>query len=320
MARFQGRNKKGDIRQSKKSVLNDGPPPKKITQGQAELLSIDLPEVQELIEKIYEYLKNGMRSNEIYAMLCVDDPTLTDIKFNELCSLAYGYAEIAFHKDREYTFQLHMERYEKLYFDSLSMENSWHQPLDPKKDWSQMLTRYGHGLQALAAKEKLLGLHDKNVVIEFNDQKAVTMEHVETRGNQLPGLNIESLSLQERIELLSLIQESRTVPIEGIQRVVIKKTVIEMNPETGGRYQSQKTINVDNIQEITFEEMPPDVVSKMKEEVVVKEVIEEDSGVKVIDARPPIDDSKNLRDLQVDIQKNMLEQFKEALKKNKKRD
>lgn len=232
-----------------------------------------------LVDEVYSLIKQGMRSNEIYANMLVDHEDMNEYFFNVLLEEAYTIAEAGLHKDREYTFQLHMERYEKMYEESMKMYNSWNQPLDPKKDWNIILKKYISAMRALEAKEHLIGLHDKSMVIEFNDQKATVIEKDELRGNPLPGIQLDNLTLAEQIELLDYIREARAIPIEGIQRVIIKQTKIEINMSDGTRMVGTDVKSIDDVeshvQDIEFEEMPEDVVSRFQ---------------KIPDKEPPIEE------------------------------
>jgi hypothetical protein len=239
----------------------------------------DSEEFKRQVNAVYELIKQGMRSNEIFANMLVDHEDMNEYFFKVLLEEAYRLAEAGLHKDREYTFQLHMERYEKMYEESMKMFNSWNQPLDPKKDWNIILKKYISAMRALEAKEHLIGLHDKSMVIEFNDQKATVIEKEELRGNPLPGIQLDNLTLAEQIELLDYIREARTIPMEGIQRVVVKQTKIEINMTDGTRTVGTDVKKIDDveshIQDIEFEEMPEDVVSRFQ---------------KIPDKEPPIEE------------------------------
>jgi hypothetical protein len=247
----------------------------------------DSEEYKNKIQKIYELIRQGGRSNEIYANMLVDDEELSISAFNDLLAEAYRLAEIGIHKDREYIFQLHMERYEKIFEESMRMENSWHHPLDPKKDWHIIVKKYISAMKALEAKEHLIGLHDKTMVFEFNDQRAVVIEKEENRGNHLPGFRLDNLTLEEQIELLDYIRECRAIPVEGIQRVVIKQKKIEISITDGARREMTATTNIDKldtyIKDVEFEEMPENVVNKFKDIPSKEEIVEIGPGSVIIE-------------------------------------
>ncbi len=66
---------------------------------------------EKTIEEIYEYTKQGLRKNEIFSMLLVDDPNMTHAKFGKLIQDTVLFAQAAVQKDRDYVFNLHMNRY-----------------------------------------------------------------------------------------------------------------------------------------------------------------------------------------------------------------
>lgn len=285
----------------------------------------DTTEYQQLVDRVYEHIREGMRSNEIFATLLVEDDTLTDVKFSQILKDAYELAEVSLQKDREYTFQLHMERYEKMYEEAIKMTNSWGQPLDPKKDWAVINARYIAALKQLEAKERLIGLHDKSLILELTEQRATVLEKEETRSGHILGYDLDKLTLEEQIELLQYIKDCRTVPVEGIQRVVIKKTVIEINTDTGERNVNyvSKNINEVNkvkIQDIEFEEMPDNVIDKFQAIEDVKEEEEIDNGsIHVEDLTNGLleGEQKQGEDVVKSVQLNAVEQLKKKLKESK---
>jgi hypothetical protein len=302
--------RKPDNNEVRKTFLNDKP--KKKGQGSHKVHKIDTPEYQAKVEAVYDYIKKGWRSNEIYAMMLIDDETLNERGFNELLRYAYVFGENALHKDREYVFQLHMDRYEKMYEKSLLMVDSWNKPLDVRQHWHIMTAKYANALKALESKEKLIGLHDKSVSLEFNEQKAVLVEEKDDRG-AIPGYDIEKLTLEEQKELLALIREARTVPLEGIQRVTIKKTVIEINTETGERNVEQDV----EIHDITFEEMPAPVVNKFTE---IKDPEEEpvmEIGPIMIDHVKDQIKQTDVEAMKGNLNKKTIDTFREKLKQKR---
>lgn len=295
----------------KKTFLDDQP--RKTGQGTKKFHQIDSPAYQKKVEEVYQYILQGLRSNEIYAMLLSDDNSLTEQKFNKLLQYAYQYAQNTLHKDREYVFELHMDRYEDLYSKSMNMINEWYNtPLDPKKDWHIIVSRYTNAMKALKAKEDLIGLHDKSMVIEFNDGKAVVVEQ-DKEDKSLAQFDLDKLSDEEQIELLNLLKESRTIPIEGIQRVTIKKTVIEINTDTLQREQRQETINIDHVEVKEFEDMPEDVVSHFENQLPVEEVPEPEEGIIVKDSIPKGVKKKSFNEIQENLKATALEEFKKRL-------
>ncbi len=302
------------VRKSRKDVI-DRLAKKK--QGEIVIVNAD-EEYKKIVEEIYGYLKEGMRSNEIYASLILRDKDLSESKFAKLLEGALQYADIAIHRDRDYMFQLHMNRYENIYYKSVGLVDNWNRQLnkDNHSHWQTIVVKYMQALEALEHKEKLLGLHDKKVVMEFNDQGATIIDNPNMRGatEGLVGYDFSKLSLEEKIELLSLVKECRTVPIDGIQRLTLKKTVIEINPDTGERKVGEeiKTIDIGH-------EVIPNVVSRMKnvKEIEPEVEIEVDP---IIDSRPnPLPAPRSVGDIGKAINKAVMDEFKKKLKEGKKK-
>lgn len=311
-----GKYKKSKKEQiTRKSVINDTLPKKK-GQGSAEIDMVDTVDYQEKVEEIFGYIKQGMRSQEIFAMLNVDDPSITESRFVKMLGYAFDFAKNAMHKDRDYVFQLHMARYEDIYQKLMEEVDGFVRPTTQEEwaRWRTVVTKYQQAIAALGHKENLLGLHDKKVVLEFNDHQAVVINNSDkTSGEGIAGYNLSNITLDEQIELLSYIKEARTVPIEGIQRIVIKRTLIELNPETGERGPLQNVLNIDNIQEVKFEEMPANVISKMDN---IPELIEEKEEIKgnVRNFVPEGIEKKGVEDIVAAQRKAVMEKFKKQLK------
>ncbi len=322
-ARIEGKNKAGKVVRKVKTFLNDDELTRKKGQGSHEVHLIDTPEYQALVERVYFHLKDGLRSNEIFAMLSVEDESMTEVKFTDLIKYAYAFSENAMMKDREIMFQTHMARYEHIYQKAMSMQGFWHgSTLDKKnsKDIQQIMTKYSQAMAALKGKEELIGLHDKKVVVEFNDHVATVVEKQSMIGREgIPGYTLDNLTLEEQIELLSLIKEARTIPIEGIQRVVIKQRKIEIDIN-GNRQIVEEIRNIDkvNVAHATYEEMPVSTIGKYKNIEAEEAVIISDPLVK--DARPkdlPI--PKGALQVQEKIQSGVMDKLKEKLKKDRER-
>ena len=317
---LEGKNRAGEIQPIQKTFLHDKSRP--TGQGTVEALKIHDPKYQELIEQTFKYLRQGMRSNEIFANLMIEDNSFTEAQFIELLKYTYQYADNALQKDREYLFQLHMDRYEKIYEQCMTMHDSWHRPLDPVKDWNVMLMKFKAALKALKAKEDLLGLHDKSMVLEFKDQQAIVVEQETLRGgaNKVGGFDLDLLTNKELEELVQLIGETRTVPIEGIQRVIVKQTKIEINTTTGSRSVNEVTQHTDQVEtkDITYEEMPDNVVDSFEDVTYVEpEVVSLDDKNTTDDVPKEYRLKKKVTpdDIKDRLKKQTLEELKKRLKR-----
>lgn len=282
---------------------------------------IDNPEYRKLVERTYEYLRDGVRSNEILQQLMMEDEQMTEKRFIDLLKHAYAYADKTLHKDREYVFQLHMARYEDLYKETMVMEDTQHRPLDVNKDWGVIVIKYKEALKALKSKEDLLGLHDKSVVLEFNDHKAIVIEQETLRGgaNNVAGFDLAILSTQELVELLGFIKKARTVPIEGIQRVTIKTTKIEIT-NLSERSVQQSVTYIDNVEKkiIQFEDMPENVVGRFEDVTKFEDavIVPEPNVIDDVPREVRKMERRGVDDLREKIRQKTLEQLKQKLNRD----
>lgn len=316
--KIEGKNKKGAVVKYQKTFLNDDQ-----DRGNYERHEVhvnDTPEHYAIAERVYKLIKDGFMTNEIFATLCVEDEQMTEAKFMKIVADAYKFFENSLLKDREYAFQTHMSRYEDIYQKCMSMEGFWHgMELDKKnpKDIQQIMTKYMHAIKALQYKEELLGLHDKKVVLEFNDSQATIVRNEREIYNGIPGYNLDNLSLEEKVEMLNLIKEARTVPINGIQRVIIKQRKVEIDLESGNRKIVEQIKKIDDTKtiDIKYEEMPPNVVSKFDNQDPQPEIIKDDPTF--INNVPEGLERKSLKDVQDKVKEKMMSKLKEKLKKHR---
>lgn len=206
---------------------------------------------------IYERLLDGYNRKELHSHIIFHYPELKTVNSrNRAIQDAYDYAEVEAFKDKEYTFHTHIDRYEKMYADSLVMEDGWGRPLDPKEDWHIMVARYSNALKALKMKEQLLGLHDKNVAIEINNRTASVITTKEEKRGVLGGFDFNKLTLQEKKDLLELLKATRK-PIDGVLPVLIKQN--EVTIIVNGEVLEEETV-----EDVEYEELPDEVVTKFK--------------------------------------------------------
>lgn len=111
----------------------------------------------------------------------------------------------------------HTKRYEKMYNKITNARKRWQdaeeeEPKDAFVIRKKIMTEVINAVDALFRKEKLLGLHEKDVSISINN----TLKKTTNKVNQMDKYDLSKLTLQEKIELLNLINESRVDVIEGI--------------------------------------------------------------------------------------------------------
>lgn len=304
------------------SVVNEDMNRRK-TKGGREVKKIykkDTIGYQHDVERVHKLIIDGVSVQEIYVDFLMEDGTATMSvdQFTQLVKDAYDYAENSVHKDREFVFQLHMDRYEKMYEKSIEMVGLDHRTLDHKvnsQDWIVMCAKYNQAMKMLRSKEDLIGLHDKSIVLEFRDNTALVAVVEDERGmaGDVPGYKLDNLTLEEQIQMLKLIQQVRTIPVEGEQRVIVKTTTIEMS--TGNRMPVEQSTNKIVTQDIEFEEMPENVVSKMEnilpprpEQIYSNEI---DDRPEELKNAPKV----NKEDIEKKVNKTLVDQFKQRMKR-----
>jgi hypothetical protein len=204
-------------------------------------------------QQVEQYLRDGWLINEIRAQVLLDIPDIADEDFKELVKRAYEHASTTVHRNREYIFKLHMDRYEKAYQRSIVMVDRDQRPLHLIKDWHIMCAKYSAAMKSLKSKEDLVGLHNKDVVIQITEQDAVMKSKPENRG-KLP-FDCDKLTFEEQVELLALLKQAKVSEDDGHRRLLVQKlpTTIDVG----------QTVAEDVIDTI-YEEMPPKVVDKLQ--------------------------------------------------------
>jgi len=277
------KNKEGRRVVVRRHVINSSDAELK-RKGNAEL-AVDDPVYQKHIEFIYEEMKRGRSLQQVHADLIIRDEYFTDKKaFAEALASAHKFGEAEMLKDREYTFLLHMEKYESIFQDSMYLKNEEGFPLDKKNEQDQkvIVTKMRDAMKALKSKEDLLGLHDKHTVIEITNQHAVVVNNsMSGQSSGLAGHDFDKLSIEELDEFCKLIEESRTVPIEGVQRL----TIIQSKYVNNQMIKDESYIN-----DIEFEEVIDDAVPKaLREFKTEPEVKKEEKPDTQFDHLPPME-------------------------------
>ena len=251
---------------------------------------------------IYERLLEGYSRKEVHSHIIFNYPELKSARSREnAIHDAYKYAEVEAFKDKEYTFHTHIDRYDKMYKESMVMENQYGTPLDPTEDWQLMVAKYSNALKALKMKEQLLGLHDKNVSIEINNRMATVITNTQETRGAMGGYDFSKLNLNEKIELLELVKLARK-PVDGIFPVLIKQNEISVTIG-GDLFEEEET------EEVEYEELPEEVVTKFQKKQ------------REVDDRPEIDKLKESAlspdDVVAKLHQTAKEEFLKVIKNKK---
>ncbi len=265
------------------------------------------PKYKKAKEDIAVMLRKGYLINEIYAEILLDIEDLPDLSFQRMVRAAYDDIKVTIHRNREYIFKLHMDRYEDTFRKAIDMIGRDQRPLTPKTDWHEMVGRYIVALKALKHKEDLLGLHNKEVVVEINESEATIKMAEKSTGKT--SFQVDRLSSEEALELLKLLKQAKLNEDEGVRRLVIKKSPLQLlsdNPKLE-----------DDIVDTIYEEMPEKVVDKIQ--TVIETIPPNEADANVVDARSPetIKRGRTLEQVQSDMKSNVLEKFKQMLKDKK---
>lgn len=265
----------------------------------------NLPVYQECVEKAKNLLFQGTTISEIKVNLLRIQEDLSLKDMDEIIGESYKTLYKTIHRDREFIFQLHMNRYEDLYRRSVTMEDRHGRALDANRDRASIIYKAQIAMKILKQKEDLLGLHNNDFIVEI-DNNITSVEDKE-----LYAVRLARLGPDEKIELLSLIKKARTVPIEGDRQIIVKKKVLD---ENNIPIVEEKQFSV--VQDIQYEEMPEQVVDKLQEVTTEKDdqYIESPIIIDNVDRKLV---RKSLSELKHGIDTNLKKNFEKLIRRKK---
>jgi len=252
------------------------------------------------INRAIELINKGWRSTQVFADIVSVWPEHNSWFHDVLMRKAYEQIRNTLHKDREYIFQLHMNRYEELYQQAMIMEDHYNRPLEIKRDWKVISYKLQTALKILKQKEELIGLHNKDVVIEIENNNTTVIN------DKSGGIVLMKLTLDERIELLNYLRQARTVPIEGERQILIK------TKNTSTVQAIEKPIDVE------YEEMPDKVIDKMIDDKGVAKIHYIEAPM-IEDFTNPNESGKTLREVQQSIDDGIKSKFEKLMKRTVKK-
>jgi hypothetical protein len=264
--------------------------------------------IEECIKRTQELLFQGFNLPEIKTQLMsITDNKLGSTQFDEVVREAYKNLYKTIHRDREFLFQLHMNRYEDLYRRSITMTDRFGRALDATRNRDAMIYKGGIAMKILKQKEDLVGLHNNDTFIEIDNQ-ITGVEDKETYQ-----VRLGKMTMEEKIELLSLIKKSRAVPIEGDRQIILKKKTLNSNNEIVT--ETSKHFEGDAV-DIKYEEMPDMVVDKMQEVRTEKDEEYLESPI-IIDNVDRSIRPRELGELKGAIDTTLKEKFEKLIKRKK---
>jgi len=264
--------------------------------------------IEECVRRTQELLFQGFNLTEIKTQLQSITDKLSIAQFDEVVREAYKNLYKTIHRDREFLFQLHMNRYEDLYRRSVTMTDRFGRALDANKNRDAMVYKASLAMKILKQKEELVGLHNNDLYIEIDNQ-VTGVEDKETYP-----VRLAKIPLAERIELLALIKKSRAVQIEGDRQIIIKKKVLtedgKIVTETSTHFASEAIVD------IKYEEMPEAVIDKIQDIATEKDEEYMTSPI-IIDNVDRNLRGKGLDELKNTIDTKLKETFEKLIKRKK---
>lgn len=225
----------------------------------------ETPKYKGYVKEIIKMILDGYHSYDMYSEIIAQEPEMKEGMFNRLLMKAYASVRNKLHRDREYTFQLHLSRYEDLYKRTMQLTDRFHRELDINKHIGPIISKISDALKILKNKEDLVGLHDRNLILEVTTKETTIVrdEAKKGKGKEHSGYDIDKLTLEEKIELLETLSSIRTVPIEGVRQTVIKRTMITVTE--GSAVTHAQLVRPNETIDVVYEEMPEKVVHKLQE-------------------------------------------------------
>ena len=178
--------------------------------------------------------------------------------------VAYETLKIEANKEKAHAFAVHLGRYEKIYKTSRDKFIEIAKSEDEEEDdeevkwnpsWKALANLQMTMIQALKYREDLIGLHDKKLNIQINNNVAKIYD--KKTAKSATSFDTSKLTFKEKLELRELLEESRLSTIEGVFPVILvdhSKYTEEVDAEF--------TLVKDNK---GGEPLPEDVISKMKD-------------------------------------------------------
>lgn len=199
--------------------------------------------------------RNGLSKEEIYIILSEDSRKITDEQLLLVINDAKKFIDDEYTKDREYMVSSHVARYnkdiEKLFNIDVSNVNKW--KAKEMKNYA-----YFNLLETLHQKEKVLGLHTKNIQISINNKYNTKV--VERKKS----FDLSQLTLEEKIEFWQLLQKTKRTEDE-ISAIIENDdnvediSYVEVKAEVG----EQKSVE-ERLKEMTTPELPKSVQEEEK--------------------------------------------------------
>ena len=252
---------------------------------------------EERLRHMYNMLKDGFTSNDVITHYR-EETRMTENAISTYMAEAMKLGEILAQKDKDYIFGLHMTRYEKTYKKEL--EQAEKIDLNDPNNWNWFIQKMKNCLSVLRAKEKLLGLHNKSVNIQFNNNVAHIEDTAQDQGSKLKGISIGRLTVDELIELRNLIEVARIKRIDGVFPTIIK--------EEGPAYEV-----VTAEEDVDTLKLPENVVYKMQ----IDRGSKDESAQQHIDELKKTTGNNDLLGVTSEMRQKSLDQFKSLLQSKK---
>jgi hypothetical protein len=231
---------------------------------------------------IVEKRRKGLNQNDIFAAIKAEHPLIPPLQYNALYSEAKDILRKEFEIEKDFLVDIHVLRYEELFAQAIDPDVS-KVPLAYRN--SVLAESYSTALEILQQKERALGIHTKTFKLEISNY----LQENQKKKNKAVS-NFQVLSLNERIELLKLLQSTK-----------VEETILR--PISSSEDENEKSTTA----EVIVKEIEAPI------RLSVQTDIKKDEGLVEESKR-----GKGLEDVQESIRLSIQRQVEEAMKKKKK--
>lgn len=159
------------------------------------------PDENKRVKEVVEWYKQGAKKSEVELKLLSEG--LSSNYVGGIIANANKHIIETFKEEKQYLIGLHLSRYDALYEKHIGLAAA---KIGPKFRWKRV-DHYLLAMEALLSKEKLLGLHSRKYNIQLNNY----MSQDTSRRGQDNSYNFEKLSIEELVELDTLIKKSKVL-------------------------------------------------------------------------------------------------------------
>lgn len=154
----------------------------------------------QLIYQAIDLFKEGLNKSMVESILKEEDKRLSDSVLNLIIIEAKNIIDDEYSKQSETIIGLHLTRYDNEINDLFNRDFSM---LDIRSVRKVQVATWMSILDTMFQKEKLLGLHNKKLIVRFNQKNTTIVKSTNER------YDLSKLTLQEKVDFLSLINKAK---------------------------------------------------------------------------------------------------------------